>query len=60
MEKGLARVCDGCGEKCTVRLTAHYLGVKFIEECRCGVRLCRDPYEVNWFRYAQKTVNKSK
>lgn len=54
MEKNVSRLCDSCGNECQVYLKKHYLGIRFVEECDCGIRLCSDPLGIDWYRYAKE------
>lgn len=53
MDKNLTRKCSVCGEKCVAYLKLHYLGVRYVETCKCGTRLCHDPMHVNWTQYSK-------
>lgn len=54
MEKNVAHVCEMCGEKYKVYMKKYFLGVRFVEECQCCIRLCSDPFEIDWYRYAKE------
>ncbi|MGL5013096.1 MAG: hypothetical protein ACRC6V_02240 [Bacteroidales bacterium] len=54
MRRHLMRHCETCNSECTVRLKVHYLGIHYVEECKCGTRLCSDPHGINWRSYVKK------
>lgn len=58
MEKNLARKCDKCGEVSVVFMKQHYLGIHFVEKCKCCTKLCSDPFEINWTQYSTRSKNK--
>lgn len=58
MDINLSRVCEECGSKCRAYLKAHYLGIHFVEECDCGIKLSTDPHSIKWYRYSRKKQDK--
>lgn len=46
--------CKHCGEEKRVYRKLHYLGVKYVHECACGIKLCTDITGQQWYRYTEK------
>lgn len=50
--------CIWCKKPKVVKTKVHYLGVKFVHECECGVKLCVDITGQDWCQMGKEELKR--